>query len=106
MKSIKLLSTRALIQRDGLSQKWYATSPHIQTNISKDTNVQIKSTTAAFKKIKRKSPGSQKTKTHKKPGKDAWSVVGYSTAESYDLYNLSKQLAIQVQLIDFIAIDR
>jgi hypothetical protein len=26
------------------------------------------------------------------PGKDAWSVVGYATADSYDLYSLAKKL--------------
>jgi hypothetical protein len=26
------------------------------------------------------------------PGKDAWSVVGYATAESYDLFTLAKKI--------------
>ena len=26
------------------------------------------------------------------PGKDAWSVVGYATADSYDLYTLAEKL--------------
>jgi hypothetical protein len=26
------------------------------------------------------------------PGKDAWSVVGYATADSYDLYTLAAKL--------------
>ena len=65
-------------------------------NNPKNIDTHVKSAKAALKKIKRKNTSSQKSKAQIKPGKDSWSVVGYSTAESYDLYNLAKRLAVQV----------
>ena len=66
------------------------------SNNPKNIDTHVKSAKAALKKIKRKNTSSQKSKAQIKPGKDSWSVVGYSTAESYDLYNLAKRLAVQV----------
>ena len=74
--------------------KFYNTNAH--SNNPKNIDTHVKSAKAAIKKIKRKNTSSQKSKAQIKPGKDSWSVVGYSTAESYDLYNLAKRLAVQV----------
>ena len=74
-----------------------STNAKNKTIVSKSTNVQ--SAGVALKKIKRKSTTSQKLKVSSKPGKDAWSVVGYTTAEAYDLYTLSRHLAVQVTLL-------
>ena len=81
-------------QNARLIAKHYTTNAKSTQNI----DVQVKSAKAALKKIKRKNTGSQKLKSNITPGKDAWSIVGYTTAESYDLYNLAKNLAIQVIL--------
>ena len=73
---------------------FYNTNAH--RNTPKNIDTHVKSAKATLKKIKRKNTSSQKSKAQIKPGKDSWSVVGYSTAESYDLYNLAKRLAVQV----------
>ena len=77
----------------------YTTTANSTKTIGKNIDIHVKSAKAALKKIKRKNTGSQKLKSHITPGKDAWSIVGYTTAESYDLYNLAKNLAIQVMNI-------
>ena len=41
-----------------------------------------------------------------KPYKDAWNVVGYSTAESFDLVSLEQELASQVYTVLMIMIVR
>ena len=89
------LDNERTTQNARLITKQYTTNEKSTKNI----DVQVKSAKAALKKIKRKNTGSQKTKSNITPGKDAWSIVGYTTAESYDLYNLAKNLAIQVILI-------
>ena len=81
-------------QLDAFKYKFYSTK--IQNDNPKNIDSHVKSAKAALKKIKRKNTVSQKSKAHIKPGRDTWSVVGYSTAESYDLYNLAKRLAVQV----------
>ena len=68
-----------------------------QNTGTKKANINVKSAQVALKKIKRKNTATQKKKVWFKPGKDAWSVVGYSTAESYDLLNLERNLASQVK---------
>ena len=76
--------------------KFYSTGG--QNEKPKNIGTHVKSAKAAIKKIKRKNTISQKSKAQIKPGRDSWSVVGYSTAESYDLYNLARRLAVQVFL--------
>lgn len=71
-------------------------STKAQNEQPKNIGTHVKSAKAALKKIKRKNTISQKSKGQIKPGRDSWSVVGYSTAESYDLYNLARRLAVQV----------
>ena len=77
---------------------FYSSNAH--SNNPKNIDTHVKSAKAALKKIKRKNTSSQKIKAQIKPGKDSWSVVGYSTAESYDLYNLAKRLAVQVSNVN------
>ena len=94
----KVISTITQLQNhnqlDAFKLNYYSTK--VQNESPKNIDSHVKSAKAALKKIKRKNTVSQKSKAHVKPGRDAWSVVGYATAESYDLYNLARRLALQV----------
>ena len=52
----------------------------------------------ALKLIKttKKSPVRQNLKKKSSLGLDSWSVVGYSTADRYNLFSLTERLSIQV----------